>query len=144
VISVNTVTGARPLRRILGLGFGLAFTRRAFGDRAGFIVGWIDWLAIVATLAYASVSAVEFVGTLWAPVAQYEGLAAIALLGVFTALHCAGLRIGSTVTSAVRATIGVLPFVLIVGCFLTPARHGLVDKGGRVRRQGTSQAPGSR
>ena len=184
VISVNTGTGARPLRRILGLGFGLAFTfgnmmgvgilrlpgtvaaaagsstliflcwcfgalyalmgavsvselaamypeaggfrvyaRRAFGDRAGFIVGWIDWLAIVATLAYASVSAIEFVGTLWAPAAQYEGLAAIALLGVFTALHCAGLRIGSTVTSAVSATIGVLLFVLIVGCFLTPATH---------------------
>jgi basic amino acid/polyamine antiporter, APA family len=178
------VVHARPLRRILGLGFGLAFTfgamvgvgilrlpgtvaaaaetpmliivcwcvgavyalmgavsvselaamypeaggfrvyaRRAFGDRAGFIVGWIDWLASVATLAYASVSAVEFVGTLWAPMAQYETVGAIAILAVFTLLHSAGLRIGSTVTSVVSATIGILLFVLIVGCFLTPATH---------------------
>src|SRR5690242_3584394 len=132
------MASARPLRRILGLGFGLAFTfgtmvgvgilrlpgtvaaaaasptliiicwcvgalyalmgavsvselaamypeaggfrvyaRRAFGDRAGFIVGWIDWLAAVATLAYAAVSAVEFVGTLWPAVTQYETVAAL-------------------------------------------------------------------
>jgi APA family basic amino acid/polyamine antiporter len=99
------------------------YARRAFGDRAGFIVGWIDWLAAVATLAYAAVSAVEFVGTLWPPVAQYEAVAAIALLGAFTAMHSAGLRIGSTVTSVVSATIGILLLVLIVACFLTPARQ---------------------
>jgi basic amino acid/polyamine antiporter, APA family len=96
------------------------YARRAFGDRAGFIVGWADWLACVATLAYASVSVVEFVGTLWAPMTQYETVAAIAVLGVFTALHAAGLRIGSTVTSVVSATIGMLLIVLIVRCFVTP------------------------
>lgn len=31
------------------------YARRAFGDSAGFVVGWVDWLASVATLAYASV-----------------------------------------------------------------------------------------
>jgi APA family basic amino acid/polyamine antiporter len=94
------------------------YARRAFGDRAGFIVGWIDWLASVATLAYAAVSAIEFVGTLWPPLAQYESVAAITILGIFTAMHSYGLRIGSTVTSVVSATIGVSLLVLIVGCFL--------------------------
>jgi APA family basic amino acid/polyamine antiporter len=94
------------------------YARRAFGERAGFIVGWIDWLASVAVLAYAAVSAIEFVGTKWPPVAQYESVAAIAILGIFTAMHSYGLRIGSTVTSVVSATIGVLLLVLIVGCFL--------------------------
>jgi len=173
------VTTTRPLRRILGLGFGLAlafgtmlgvgilrlpgmvaaaagtptliiaswgiggvyalmgavsvselaamypeaggfrvYARRAFGEPAGFIVGWIDWLASVATLAYAAVSAVDFVATFWPLLAQYENLAAIAILGAFTVMHSAGLRMGSTITSVVSATIAVLLLVLIVGCFL--------------------------
>lgn len=182
---MQTVSSARPLHRILGLGFGLAFAfgtmlgvgilrlpgtvaaaagtptliiacwcigglyslmgaasvselaamypeaggfrvyaRRAFGDRAGFIVGCLDWLASVATLAYTAVSVVDFVGTLWPPVTHYEIAVAIALLGVFTVMHCSGVRIGSTVTSVVSAAIGVLLLVLIVGCFLVaPAAH---------------------
>ena len=180
---------ARPLRRILGLGFGLAlafgtmvgvgilrlpgvvaaaagspalivvcwslgglyalmgavsvselaamypeaggfrvYARRAFGDRAGFVVGWIDWLANAAVLAYAAVSAVEFAGTLWPAVTQYESLAAIAILGVFTAMHSAGLRMGSTITSALSVAIGVSLLVLVVGCWVAPAARpaGLV------------------
>jgi basic amino acid/polyamine antiporter, APA family len=176
------MTTTRPLRRILGLGFGLAFAfgtmvgvgilrlpgmvaaaagtptlimvcwcigavyalmgavsvselaamypeaggfrvyaRRAYGDRAGFVVGWIDWLASVATLAYASVSAIEFVGTLWPPVVGHETAAAIALLGIFTVMHCAGVRLGSAITSCASALIGILLLVLVIGCFLTPA-----------------------
>jgi len=179
------VSTARPLRRILGLGFGLAFAfgtmvgvgilrlpglvaaaagtptlviicwcigavyalmgavsvselaamypeaggfrvyaRRAFGDRAGFVVGWIDWLASVATLAYAAVSAIEFVSTLWPTLARYETVAAVAVLGAFTALHSSGVRIGSTITSLASATIGILLLFLIVGCFLAaPSMH---------------------
>lgn len=188
--AVSHVVSARPLRRILGLGFGLAFVfgtmvgvgilrlpgtvaataataplivacwcagglytlmgavsvselaamypeaggfrvyaRRAFGDRAGFIVGWVDWLSAVATVAYASVSAVDFLGMLWSPIAQYETVTAIAILALFTALHSVGLRIGSTVTSVVSATIGILLLVLIVGCFLTPAAQPVAPVG---------------
>jgi basic amino acid/polyamine antiporter, APA family len=176
------VTAVRPLRKILGLGFGLAFAfgtmvgvgilrlpgmvaaaagsatlvilcwcigalytlmgavslselaamypeaggfrvyaRCAFGDRAGFVVGWIDWLASVATLGYASVAAVEFAATWWPAVARYEAVAAIALLGVFTAAHCGGVRIGSAITSVASATIGILLLVLIAGCFFGAA-----------------------
>jgi basic amino acid/polyamine antiporter, APA family len=191
-----SATITRPLRRILGLGFGLAFAfgtmvgvgilrlpgmvagaagsptliilcwcvgalyavmgavsvaelaamfpeaggfrvyaRRAFGDRAGFVVGWIDWLASPATIAYAAVSAVEFLATLWPFLAQHEILAAVALLGVVTALHCAGVRMGSSITSVASASIGVLLIVLISACFLTApeaAPQG-VSEGGAVR-----------
>lgn len=176
------MTSARPLRKILGLGFGLAlafgtmigvgilrlpgmvaaaagspalivvcwsvgglyalmgavsvselaamypedggfrvYARRAFGDRAGFVVGWIDWLASAAVLAYAAVSAVDFAGALWPAATQYETLAAIAILGVFTAMHSAGLRMGSAITSAVSVAIGISLLVVIVGCFAAPA-----------------------
>jgi APA family basic amino acid/polyamine antiporter len=94
------------------------YARAAFGDRAGFIVGWIDWLASVATLAYASVSAADFAGTLWPFLAPYPTVAALAVIGVFTGMHSAGLRMSSTITSGVSATVGILLLVLIVGCFI--------------------------
>lgn len=185
---------ARPLRKILGLGFGLAFAfgtmvgvgilrlpgmvaaaagspaliifcwsigalyalmgavsvselaamypeaggfrvyaRRAFGEPAGFVVGWIDWLASVATIAYGSVSAIEFLGTLWPAVIQYEAACAIALVAVFTLMHSLGLRMGSAITSIASAMIGVLIFALIVGCLVAaPMMHPAGLGGGAV------------
>jgi len=96
------------------------YARRAFGERAGFVVGWIDWLATVATLAYASVSVIEFLGTLWPVVSHYEAASAIAVLGIFTGLHSSGVKMSSGITSAVSATVGLLICALIVGCFLAP------------------------
>lgn len=189
-LAIDSMAAPRPLRRILGLGFGIAFSfgtmvgvgilrlpgvvaaaagsqalilicwcvgglyalmgavsvselaamypeaggfrvyaRHAFGDRAGFIVGWIDWLASVATLAYGAVSAIEFLGNLWPPVAPYESVAAIAVLGIFAIMHCLSLRIGSTVTSLVSATIGIVLLALIVGCFLFAPPRGPVGLG---------------
>jgi basic amino acid/polyamine antiporter, APA family len=94
------------------------YARRAFGDRAGFVVGWIDWLACVATLAYASVSAIEFLAAVWPWLAGHETPAALAVLLIFTALHASGVRLGSTVTSLASATIGLLLLVLIAACFI--------------------------
>ena len=92
--------------------------------RASFVVGWIDWLASVASLAYASVSAIEFVGTLWPTLARNETVGAVAVLGVFTAMHSFGIRMGSTITSVASAMIGTLLLVLIVACFLAaPSMH---------------------
>lgn len=111
------------------------YARHAFGDRAGFVVGWIDWLASVATLAYAAVSAIEFVSTLWPRVQRYESVGAIAVLGAFTIMHSAGLRLGSTVTSIISATIGLLLLTVIVGCFLvspTPQSHAAVVGAGSL------------
>lgn len=173
-------TAARPLRRILGLGFGLAlvfgtmvgvgilrlpstvaaalrdptlimaawvlggafslmgavavaelaamipesggfrvYARRAFGERVGFVIGCVDWLGYVATMAYSSVAAVEFLGVLWSPVLAYPRGAAIAVLALFTGIHWLGLRMGSSVTQLVSAAIGVLMLALVVGCFVT-------------------------
>ncbi len=41
------------------------YARRAFGDGAGFVVGWSDWFNQVAALAYASITAATFAGALW-------------------------------------------------------------------------------
>lgn len=185
------MTAARPLRKILGLGFGLAFAfgtmvgvgilrlpgmvaaaagstgliifcwcigalytlmgavsiselaamypeaggfrvyaRRAFGERAGFVVGWIDWLASVATIAYAAVSAVAFLGAWWPAITHHVTLAALAIVAAFTAAHFFGLRFGSSITSVSSAIIGVLLLALVAGCFLAaPETHPAVSLG---------------
>lgn len=177
-----TTPAARPLRRILGLGFGLAigfggtvgvgilrlpgtvaaalgnpplimaawalggffsvlgavsvtelaamipenggfrvYSRRAFGEGVGFAIGCVDWLSFTTTLAYASVTAVTFLGALWPPALARPRAIAVAVLAAFTCIHWVGLRIGSTVTRMVSAAIGLLLLVLVGACFLAPA-----------------------
>ena len=111
------------------------YARRAFGEGTGFLVGWIDWLAGVATLAYGAVTVVDFAGTLWAPLALHEQSLGIGLLLVYTAAHWHGLRMGSLLTSAISATIALLFLVLVAGCLLiapaapaTPASGALAGQ----------------
>ena len=173
---------ARPLRRILGLGFGLAmvfggtvgtgilrlpgtlaaalgdsrlvvlfwilggvyallgamavaelaamlpeaggfyvYTRRAFGQGAGFVVGWADWVNQTAAIAYAALTASVFLGTLWPASAAAPRAVAIGVIALFTALHWAGLRLSSTITRIISLAVGLMLLVLVVGCFLSPA-----------------------
>ena len=94
------------------------YPRRAFGERVGFIVGWADWLAIVATAAYAAVSAADFGTKLWPTAAGWERLVAVVVICAFGAMHAIGLRLGRSITAVASLAIGVLFLVLVVGCFL--------------------------
>jgi APA family basic amino acid/polyamine antiporter len=182
VITESASPNVRPLRRILGLGFGLAmvfggtvgvgilrlpgtlaaalgnsqailwfwvlgglyallgavsvselasmlpqaggfyvYARRAFGNATGFLVGWGDWFNQTASLAYVSMTASVFLGTLWPPAAQYAKSGAVLTIAGLTALHWVGLRIGSAVTRFISVTIGLMMLVLIVACFYAPS-----------------------
>src|SRR5215470_3833534 len=41
------------------------YARRAFGSFAGFASGWSDWLNNCAVLAYASITAADYLAQLW-------------------------------------------------------------------------------
>jgi APA family basic amino acid/polyamine antiporter len=182
VITESTTSNARPLRRILGLGFGLAmvfggtvgigilrlpgtlaaalgdphailwfwvlgglyallgavsvaelaamlpqaggfyvYARRAFGNAAGFVVGWGDWFNQIASLAYVSMTATVFLGTLWPPAAQYAKSGAVLVIVGLTGMHWVGLRIGGAATRFISVTIGLMMLILIAACFHAPA-----------------------
>ncbi|MGD0505337.1 MAG: APC family permease [Steroidobacteraceae bacterium] len=182
MITESAASNVRPLRRILGLGFGLAmvfggtvgvgilrlpgtlaaalgnphailwfwvlggvyallgavsvselaamlpqaggfyvYARRAFGNATGFLVGWGDWFNQTASLAYVSMTATVFLGTLWPPAAQYAKSGAVLIIAGLTALHWVGLRIGSAVTRFISVTIGLMMLLLIAACFHAPS-----------------------
>src|SRR5262249_4603359 len=71
------------------------YARRAFGDRAGFAVGWTDWLTYCAVLGYISIGLAEFVAVLTPSAARLVTPIAIATLLLFVALQWGGIRISS-------------------------------------------------
>jgi APA family basic amino acid/polyamine antiporter len=95
------------------------YARRAFGTGPGFVVGWSDWVNQIASLAYGALTAAAFMGTLWPAGAVNPRALAVAIIGAFTALHWAGLRIGSTLTRIISSSVGLMLLALVVGCFLT-------------------------
>jgi APA family basic amino acid/polyamine antiporter len=97
------------------------YARRALGNGAGFVVGWCDWFNQVASLAYAAITAATFMGALWTPAAHHARLCAIFFVSAFTALHWAGLRIGSTLTRLISVAIGLMMLILVAACFAAPS-----------------------
>ncbi len=94
------------------------YARRAYGEGVGFAVGWMDWLLSVVSLASVSITVVTFLGVLWPAATVNPRALAVAILAVFTGIHWAGLRTGSSLTAIISTAIGLLFAILIAACFL--------------------------
>jgi len=91
------------------------YTRAAFGDFAGFEVGWMTWIARVASVAGLSVFFARAVGFLWEGARGGAGKWATILLGlaVLTFINVRGVKSGAR--TAVLLTWGkVLPLAVFV------------------------------
>ena len=94
------------------------YARRTFGRGTGFVVGWNDWILNSLTVAYASLTAGEFIGVLVPSLASHSEPIALVVLALFSALHYFGLRIGSGMQNAISALVGVLLVGLALACFV--------------------------
>ncbi|HUP02107.1 MAG TPA: APC family permease [Gemmatimonadota bacterium] len=97
-------------------GSGYIYTREAFGEFVGFEVGWMTWLARVASVASLSNGFAQALGFLW-PEAT-EGLTRAAVIAtpllILTWINVVGVKQGARV--AVGLTIAkVLPLLFLVG-----------------------------
>jgi basic amino acid/polyamine antiporter, APA family len=100
------------------------YARRAFGSGVGFVIGWSDWINEVAALAYGSITAMTFLGSLWPAAVRYARPGAVLIITAFTALHWVGLRMGSSLTRLISLSIGLMMLILVVAClFVPPAAH---------------------
>jgi len=81
------------------------YARRAFGDTAGFAVGWSDWVTYCAVLGYVSIAIGEFTTLLLPSLGGYEKAVSMAALAALAGLQLAGLRVSSRfqeITTAVK------------------------------------------
>ena len=108
-------------------GGAIVYTRAAFGDFVGFEVGWMSWIARIASIAGLSVFFARAVGYLWPGARTGPGQwVTIALpLLVLTWINVAGIKSGAR-TAVVLAWGKVLPLVLFVAVGLFWVNWGRV------------------
>lgn len=97
-------------------GSAYVYTREAFGELVGFEVGWMTWLARVASVASLSVAFAQNLGYEWPEANEGAGRAfsiAIPLL-ILTAINVVGVKSGVR-TAVFLAVTKTLPLLLFVG-----------------------------
>src|SRR5260370_18963152 len=105
------------------------YARHAYGDFAGFVVGWSDWLGNVAAVGFLPIAFAGYAIALFAPSFAGVTTIALALLLLLAFLNWIGLRAGSgtqKLTSYLKA-IALLAFVVV--CFALGGHHSSVDAG---------------
>jgi APA family basic amino acid/polyamine antiporter len=94
------------------------YSRRAFGDYAGFLVGCSDWMVQTVSASYLAVAFAEFAIELQPRLGEHVKLLGVGVLAVLMVLNWVGLRSGSRtqeVTSLIKA-LALLAFV--AACFI--------------------------
>ncbi|HVT57167.1 MAG TPA: APC family permease [Thermoanaerobaculia bacterium] len=104
------------------------YARHAFGDLAGFEVGWMTWLARVASVGSLSVGFAQAVSYLWPAAGAGWGRAAAIVLPVLalTAVNVVGIKSGvrTAVFLAVAKTLPLLLFVVAGAVYALHAPGG--------------------
>jgi APA family basic amino acid/polyamine antiporter len=96
------------------------YVRRAFGNTAGFAVGWTDWLMYCSVLGYLSIATAEFIAALGLIHGGAIRLLAILILISIVALQWLGIRISSQFQE-VTTSLKCLAFLILVSaCLLVP------------------------
>ncbi len=94
------------------------YVKRAFGDYAGFVTGWFDYITNAIAPAFFCIVISEYIVILFPNLKNLSTVIAIAFLIAFTILHASGVKNGSRVQQ-ITSVIKVVLFVsLIVACFM--------------------------
>jgi APA family basic amino acid/polyamine antiporter len=106
---------ARLSRRVPRAGGPYAFTRRGFGDFAGFLIAWGYWISILATNAAIAVAFVSYLTVFWPVLGERRvaGLvAALVTVWALTAVNVAGVREGARV-QVLTTVLKLVPLVAV-------------------------------
>jgi APA family basic amino acid/polyamine antiporter len=113
------------------------YARRAFGDAAGFAVGWTDWVTYCAVLGYVSIAIGEFSALLIPSLGGYERAIAILTLAALAALQLGGLRVSSRfqeITTVVKC--GAFLILVVAAMAFAPG----IPSGSRLAAQTPSMS----
>ena len=93
------------------------YARRAFGEYAGFTVGWMDWLGNCASLAWVAITIGEYAGILAPALSGNAKIIAIAVILFFSVLHLLGARAGGNSQKLLSLAKAVAFIALVAACF---------------------------
>lgn len=110
----------------------LVFSRRAFGEYGGFLVGCCDWMMESAGMAYLAAAFGEFVAEYQPALRPYQKAFAAGCLAVLALVNWIGLRAGSR-TQELTSLAKAAGLILFVGaCFIwapsVVAAHGAAQQ----------------
>ena len=97
--------------------------REAFGDSAGLLIGWSDWLNMAASIAALAIASGEFVGLLSTQLQGREAIVGALAILIFFGLNWIGVREGSAaqiVGSAAKGIFLIAVVALMVALPYTP------------------------
>src|SRR5437667_1944632 len=96
------------------------YVRRAFGNTAGFAVGWTDWLMYCSILGYVSIAIAEFIAALGlVPGGALRFLAVLILVSI-VALQWLGIRVSSLFQEVTTSLKCVAFLALVAACLFVP------------------------
>jgi APA family basic amino acid/polyamine antiporter len=94
------------------------YVKQAFGNYAGFLSGWFDFILNGIAPAYFCIVIGEYCAILFPFLKGFEMIIAIAFLVAFTFLHMGGIKNGNIAQQVTSVIKVVLFVVLIVSCFV--------------------------
>lgn len=94
--------------------------RAAFGQTAGFLIGWSDWLNMVAAVAALAIAAGEFSAIMIPRLRGDEALVGAMLIMMFFAINWRGVREGSRAQIASSAAKGLFLIILVALILFLP------------------------
>jgi APA family basic amino acid/polyamine antiporter len=103
------------------------YSRKAFGEYAGFVVGCCDWMMQTTAIAYLAVAFGEFAAGLQAGLGPHIKLVGVAAVVILTLLNWLGLRAGSRAQEFTSLVKTLALIVFVVACFVVSPRSGAVD-----------------
>ena len=93
------------------------YARRAFGDYAGFVVGWMDWVSTAASVSAISIVIGESIAMVVGWPQSTASPIAMAVVAVFTILLLRGTRLGDQLQRITSFTKAVALLVFVAVCF---------------------------
>ncbi|MBI2213970.1 MAG: amino acid permease [Acidobacteria bacterium] len=126
---------ARLATMVSGAGGPYIYARAAFGDFAGFLVGWGYWLSIWASNAAIATAFTGYLTVFWGAPGRSNaraGLVTIALIWLLTAVNVAGVRIagGVQLVTTILKTAPLLAIAAIGLARLNPSQFTPLNPSG--------------
>ena len=94
------------------------YIKRAFGNYAGFINGWFDFITNAIAPAYFCIVLGEYSVLIYPKLAEHQKIIALGFLTFFMLVNLPGIKSGSFMQKFTSALKIALFLVLIVGCFM--------------------------